>query len=145
MSTSPFAIAADHVTKRYRRGPRDVTALDDLSLHVPQGEFLSIMGPSGSGKSTLLNLLGGIDTASQGTIVVAGVSMAGLGEDARTELRRTRLGIVFQFFNLLPSISALDNVALPLSARKVQCAGRISPKGVIRHLPRSRARGPRAC
>jgi putative ABC transport system ATP-binding protein len=113
------AIRVESVSKRYRRGHRDVLALDDLSLVVPRGEFLSIMGPSGSGKSSLLNLLAGLDTPTAGRIVVDDVPITGIGDDALTELRRTRLGIVFQFFNLLPSISALDNVALPLSAAGV--------------------------
>src|SRR5690349_18557790 len=119
MSENSAAIRVAGVTKRYQRAQRDVVALDDLSLIVPRGEFLSVMGPSGSGKSTLLNLLAGLDTPMAGTIVVDDVPITGIDDDALTELRRTRLGIVFQFFNLLPSVSALDNIALPLNAAGV--------------------------
>jgi len=110
------AVRVERVTKHYQRGQRQVLALDDLSLTVPRGEFLSIMGPSGSGKSTLLNLVAGLDTPTSGEIVIEGVPIAHMDDDAVTALRRTRLGLVFQFFNLLPSISALHNVILPLSA-----------------------------
>jgi putative ABC transport system ATP-binding protein len=102
------------VTKHYRRGSNDVAALRDLSLTVAPGEFLSVMGPSGSGKSTVLNLIAGLDVPDSGEIRVDGIDLRGMSEDALTDLRRTRIGVVFQFFNLLPNITALENVALPL-------------------------------
>ena len=116
MADQAPAVELRHVTKLYRRGDLDVSSLQDLSLTVPQGEFLSIMGPSGSGKSTLLNLIAGLDTPSAGEVLVEGQPLSALSDDALTDLRRTRIGVVFQFFNLLPSITALDNVALPLRA-----------------------------
>jgi putative ABC transport system ATP-binding protein len=116
MTEQTPAVELRNVTKSYRRGLLDVPSLRELSLTVPRGEFLSIMGPSGSGKSTLLNLIAGLDTPSAGDVLVEGRSLGQLSDDAVTDLRRTRIGVVFQFFNLLPSITALDNVALPLRA-----------------------------
>ena len=113
------AVELKDVTKRYRLGPRDVIALQGLSLGVPRGEFLSIMGPSGSGKSTLLNLVGGLDVPTEGEVIVEGRSVAAMNDDEVTDMRRTRVGLIFQFFNLLPNISALANVALPLRAAGV--------------------------
>jgi len=113
------AVEFRNVTKRYLRGQSEVVALQELSLTVPRGEFLSIMGPSGSGKSTLLNLITGLDVPTEGEVIVEGVSVAEMDDDALTEMRRTRIGLVFQFFNLLPNISALANVALPLRAAGV--------------------------
>ena len=105
------------VTKRYRRGLREVLALDRLSMTVPRGEFLSVTGPSGCGKSTLLNLIAGLDAANEGEIRVDGTSLSTMSDRELTAMRRTRVGVVFQFFNLLPHLTALDNVALPLRAR----------------------------
>ncbi|MBI3448938.1 MAG: ABC transporter ATP-binding protein [Acidobacteria bacterium] len=93
---------------------RSVTALDSVDLTIPTGAMLAVMGPSGSGKSTLLNLLGGLDRPTSGQVLLDGVDLAALDEEARTRVRRDRIGIVFQFFNLLPSLSAAENVALPL-------------------------------
>ena len=105
------------VTKRYRRGLREVVALNRLSLAVPRGEFLAVTGPSGCGKSTLLNLIAGLDAANEGEIRVDGTSLATMSDRELTAMRRNRVGVVFQFFNLLPHLTALDNVALPLRAR----------------------------
>jgi len=110
----PLSVEAVDVTKRYRRGSSDVVALQRLSFSIPRGEFLSVMGPSGSGKSTVLNLIAGLDTPTSGDIYVDGRALSGMSDDGLTDLRRTRIGVIFQFFNLLPSIAALDNVALPL-------------------------------
>ena len=99
--------------KDYHRGEQSVRALDGIDLTVDAGEFVSIMGPSGSGKSTLLHLLGGLDTPTGGSVVVDGRDLAALDDEALTEFRRRRLGFVFQFFNLLPTLSAWENVALP--------------------------------
>jgi len=98
-------------------GTPPVTALHEVSLEIARGEFVAITGPSGSGKSTLLNLLGGLDHPSSGEVVVDGIHLENADDRALTLYRRTRLGIVFQFFNLLPSMSVVENVELPLLLR----------------------------
>ncbi len=100
--------------KTYQRGHQEVSALKEISLEVQQGQFMSIMGPSGSGKSSLLQLVGGLDRPTSGHIEFAGVSITKMTDDALSIFRRRKLGYVFQFFNLLPSLSALENVTLPL-------------------------------
>lgn len=109
-------IRLDHVFKHFE-GRRRVTALEDINLHIPKGELVSIVGPSGSGKSTLLNLIGGLDRPTSGTITIDGQRLDGLPDDGLTAVRRDKLGFIFQFFNLLPSLSCLENVALPLHLR----------------------------
>ena len=94
-----------------------MTALEDISLTIQKGELVSIVGPSGSGKSTLLNLIGGLDRPTSGTITLDGQRLDGLADDGLTAVRRDKLGIIFQFFNLLPSLSCVENVALPLHLR----------------------------
>jgi len=98
-------------------GKRRVTALDEVSLRVERGEMVAIVGPSGSGKSTLLNLIGGLDRPTAGEVHVAGKRLSGLSDDEMTMVRRDTIGFVFQFFNLLPSLTCLENVALPLHLR----------------------------
>jgi putative ABC transport system ATP-binding protein len=98
-------------------GKRKVVALDSVDLHIERGEMVSIVGPSGSGKSTLLNLIGGLDRPSAGEIRIDGQSVASLGDDDLTRLRRDKIGFIFQFFNLLPTLSCLENVGLPLHLR----------------------------
>jgi len=100
--------------KEYRAGAAPVRALDGVTLRLESGEFLAVMGPSGSGKSTLLNLLGGLDRPTSGSVRVGGTDLAGLSDAELTRFRRTELGFVFQAFNLLPTLSAWENVALPL-------------------------------
>jgi putative ABC transport system ATP-binding protein len=100
--------------KSYRSGELRVEALRGIDLTVEQGEFLAIMGPSGSGKSTLLHMLGGVDRATSGQVLLEGSDLAAMSDDGRTILRRQRIGFVFQSFNLLPALSAEENVALPL-------------------------------
>jgi putative ABC transport system ATP-binding protein len=107
-------IALRDVHKVFRQGDTEVPALAGVSLEVAAGEFVSIMGPSGSGKSTLLHLMGGLDAPSSGEVLIDGTSLARLSDDEVTLLRRRRIGFVFQFFNLLPTYSAEENVALPL-------------------------------
>jgi putative ABC transport system ATP-binding protein len=112
-----FMLHLDRVSKQFD-GKRKVTALDDVTLRVDRGEMLSIVGPSGSGKSTLLNLIGALDRPTSGTIDIDGQRLAGLSDDELTRVRRDKIGIIFQFFNLLPTLSCLENVALPLHLRR---------------------------
>jgi putative ABC transport system ATP-binding protein len=107
-------IALRNVEKVYRQGETDVRALAGVSLDIGPGDFVSIMGPSGSGKSTLLHLMGGLDAPSAGEIVIDGTAISRMSDDEITIFRRRRIGFVFQFFNLLPTYSAEENVALPL-------------------------------
>src|SRR6476646_2621431 len=103
-----------NVTKVYQQGRRTVHAVRGVSMTVAPGEFVSIMGPSGSGKSTLMHLMGGLDTPSSGKALFDGKDLAAMSDKERSLLRRTRIGFVFQFFNLLPTLTAAENVALPL-------------------------------
>src|SRR3954469_16972670 len=109
-------IALAAVTKQFA-GKRDVIALDQLSLSIPRGEMISVIGPSGSGKSTLLNLVGGLDHPSSGDVSIDGERLGHLSDDALTRVRRDKIGFIFQFFNLLPTLSCLENVGLPLHLR----------------------------
>jgi putative ABC transport system ATP-binding protein len=104
------------VTKQFA-GKRDVIALDTLSLTIPRGEMVSVIGPSGSGKSTLLNLIGGLDRPTTGEVSIDGERLSHLSDDALTKVRRDKIGFIFQFFNLLPTLSCLENVGLPLHLR----------------------------
>jgi putative ABC transport system ATP-binding protein len=109
-------IELDRVSKRFA-GKRDVVALDDVSVTIPRGEMVSVIGPSGSGKSTLLNLIGGLDRPTSGSVIVDTKPLGGLSDDALTEVRRDKIGFIFQFFNLLPTLTCLENVGLPLHLR----------------------------
>ena len=109
-------IALDAVTKQFA-GKRDVVALDNVSLAIPRGEMVSIIGPSGSGKSTLLNLVGGLDRPTTGQVSIDGEPLGHLTDDALTRVRRDKIGFIFQFFNLLPTLSCVENVGLPLHLR----------------------------
>jgi putative ABC transport system ATP-binding protein len=106
-------ISLRQVSKHYS-GKREVIALDAVDLEIARGEMVSIVGPSGSGKSTLLNLIGGLDRPSSGEIRIDGQAVASLSDDDLTRLRRDKIGFIFQFFNLLPSLTCVENVALPL-------------------------------
>ncbi len=107
------ALEADGLSKRYRMGEVEIQALDDVSLTIEPGSFVAVMGPSGSGKSTLLHLLGLLDEPDRGTVRLAGADTGGLGDDQLTALRRERIGFVFQTFELIPNLSARENVLLP--------------------------------
>ena len=101
------------VRKIYRQGENDITALAGVSLDIAKGSFVVIMGPSGSGKSTLLHLIGGLDRPSSGDLLVDGRLIGQMADDEVTLFRRTKIGFVFQFFNLLPTLTALENITLP--------------------------------
>src|SRR6476661_6312983 len=107
-------LQARDVRKSYTRGHQAVDALKGVSLTVERGQFVSIMGPSGSGKSTLMHIVGGLDRPSSGQVLLDGQAIESYSDDELSAFRRRRLGFIFQFFNLLPTLTALENVALPL-------------------------------
>ncbi|HUA17264.1 MAG TPA: ABC transporter ATP-binding protein [Bryobacteraceae bacterium] len=109
-------IVLDQVVKQFD-SKRQVTALNGVCLNIQKGEMVSIVGPSGSGKSTLLNLVGGLDRPTSGEVSVDGANLAGLGDDDLTRVRRDKIGFIFQFFNLLPTLTSVENVSLPLHLR----------------------------
>jgi putative ABC transport system ATP-binding protein len=111
------------VTKSYH-GRRDVAVLHEVDLEIAKGEMVAIVGPSGSGKSTMLNLMGALDQPTSGDVIIDGKTLSTLDDDGRTRVRRDAIGFIFQFFNLLPSLTAAQNVALPLH---------------LRHWPRAKA------
>ena len=115
-------ISLRDVNRYYEAGERSVHALDHVSLAIEQHEFVAVVGPSGCGKSTLLHLIAGLDRATAGEIVVDGLNLTTADDAALTEFRRRQLGLVFQFFNLLPTMNALENVSLPLLLQGVAIA-----------------------
>jgi len=117
-------VSLRHVAKSYRRGKQSIDVLQDLSLDIAKGEFVALMGPSGSGKTTLLNLIGGLDTPTSGEITVAGQRLDQLGSGALARWRSTHVGFVFQFYNLMPMLSAERNVELPLLLTRLSSAQR---------------------
>jgi putative ABC transport system ATP-binding protein len=157
VATIPVSLAADResgrevavrtreLTKTYGSGETIVRALDGVSIEIARGEMLAIMGPSGSGKSTLLHLLGALETPSSGEIALAGRRYEGLGDGELTALRRETIGFVFQFFNLLPTLTAEENVMLPaliagrgddaMRARAAELLGRVGLSARADHLP----------
>jgi putative ABC transport system ATP-binding protein len=155
MSVNPSSdgplVAVDGVEKIFRRGAEEIHVLSHLSLHVPRGEFLALMGPSGSGKSTLLNLIGGLDRPTQGTVSVAGERIDHLSERRLAAWRARHVGFVFQLYNLIPVLSAERNVELPLlltnlsaAARKKHVATALAVVGLshrARHYPRTLSGG----
>ena len=140
--TTP-AIALRDIRKVYGKGEAAVTALDGVSLDIEPGSFTAIMGPSGSGKSTFLHVAAGLDRPTSGTVALAGADLAGMSERKLTILRRERIGFVFQAFNLMPSLSVAQNIALPLRldgrrARRADVRGVAARVGLdqrLRHRP----------
>lgn len=117
-------IELHQVSRRYQRGADEVHALEDVSLQIPDGTFVALMGPSGSGKSTLLNLIAGLDQPSSGTVKVGEQVLSGLSEDQLAAWRAAHVGFVFQFYNLIPVLSAVENVEVPLLLTRLSKADR---------------------
>jgi putative ABC transport system ATP-binding protein len=122
-----YAVETEAVTKTYRYGETQIDALRGVTIQIETGRFIAIMGPSGSGKSTLLYLSGGMETPTSGRVLVEGIDLTALDDDSRTRLRRRRIGLMFQSFNLLPTLTAEENVALPL-----RLDGSSKPKALTR-------------
>jgi putative ABC transport system ATP-binding protein len=118
------AISLRNVVKHYRRGKESVEVLHGLNLEIPAGEFVSLMGPSGSGKTTILNLVGGLDRATSGEVIVGGEHLESLSGGQLTKWRGHHIGFIFQFYNLMPMLSAAGNVELPLLLTKLSKAER---------------------
>ncbi len=136
-------IETENLSKEYRTGARRLTVLDGVDLRIGSGELVSVVGPSGSGKSTLLALLAGLDDPTSGRVRIDGTDLADLDEDGRARLRRDRIGFVFQSFQLIPSLTALENVRVPLDLagrrdgadRARQLLGRVGLADRLDHLP----------
>jgi len=114
-TTPGVVVSASDVTRRFGEGDSAVDALRGVSLEVPQGQFAAVMGPSGSGKSTLMHILAGLDTPTSGRVSIGGEDITEMDDQELTLLRRRRIGFIFQFFNLLPMLTAEENIALPLA------------------------------
>ena len=123
MSAAPL-VSIRHLAKSYQRGAQTVPVLSDISLDIAEGDFIALMGPSGSGKSTLLNLIAGIDRPDSGELIVGGVDISDLPESALADWRAAHVGFIFQFYNLMPVLTALENVELPLMLTRLSRAER---------------------
>jgi len=123
MSAAPL-VSIRHLAKSYQRGAQTVPVLSDISLDIAEGDFIALMGPSGSGKSTLLNLIAGIDRPDSGELIVGGVDISDLPESALADWRAAHVGFIFQFYNLMPVLTAFENVELPLMLTRLSRAER---------------------
>lgn len=145
------AVTLDHVTRRYRRDDFEVRALDDVSLQIPEHSFVAIMGPSGSGKTTMLNLITGIDYPTSGHVSVGDEEITGMDENQLADWRARHIGLVFQFYNLIPVLNAFENVELPLlltnlakGERKTHVEAALQAVGLaerMKHYPRQLSGG----
>jgi len=115
MTSKELIVEIKELSKSYRRGGQSVPVLENISLDIPEGEFLALMGPSGSGKSTLLNLIAGLDQADHGIVKVGGIDITTLSETELANWRAGHVGFIFQFYNLIPVLTAFENVELPLT------------------------------
>jgi putative ABC transport system ATP-binding protein len=113
------AVEVQNVRKVYKRDTQEIVVLDGINLQVPEGEFVALMGPSGSGKTTLLNLIAGIDRPTSGKVIVGGTDVTALSEGQLAKWRTRSVGFIFQFYNLIPVLTALENVELPLLLTKL--------------------------
>ncbi len=113
-------LKTEHLSKIYGEGEKEVRAVDDISFSVEKGEFLAIIGASGSGKSTLLHLLGGVDRPTSGKVLIDGEDIYGLSDDSLAIFRRRQVGLIYQFYNLLPVLNARENITLPLDLDGVE-------------------------
>jgi putative ABC transport system ATP-binding protein len=130
VSTAPL-VEISHVAKSYRRGVQIVPVLTDITLGIAEGDFVALMGPSGSGKSTLLNLIAGIDRPDSGELRVAGLDITRLPEAALADWRAAHVGFIFQFYNLMPVLTAFENVELPLILTRLTRAERRERVGLV--------------
>ena len=124
LNSHSIQVRVQNVTKTFRRGSEQLKVLDGLSVDIPEGQFLGLMGPSGSGKTTLLNLIAGLDSPDSGSIEVAGAEISKMSESQLASWRTRNIGFVFQFYHLLPVLSAFDNVELPLLLLPMSAAQR---------------------
>jgi putative ABC transport system ATP-binding protein len=133
--SSEAVISVRDLVKRFKLGGETIAAVNGVNFDVDSGEIVSIVGPSGSGKSTLLGLIGGLDSPTSGSVAIDGVEISGLNERDLTDIRNEKLGFVFQFFNLIPTLSALENVALPIQfARRRQFNPEERARELLSHL-----------
>lgn len=134
------AVEIEHVSKIYEMGQVQVHALNDIELGIPEGQFVVFLGPSGSGKTTLMNIIGGLDTATHGRVIAHGRDLSTMSEDELTEYRRTDVGFIFQFFNLVPTLTSVENVQLiaDLVNSDMDCAALLARVGLgqyVDHFP----------